>query len=127
MTHDIFHDRPAGSDPLAPVTAEQLARQQAIRQLERKRRFWAGTVAATASMILLVVIWATTEYRNAGGWPAHGFSQSSGIHDVWNFWIIYPLGAWVLLTAVGAWFVYVRRPISEGDISREIQRQGQRR
>jgi hypothetical protein len=127
MTHDISHDTPTGSDPLAPATSELLDRQQAIRQLERNRRFWISTVAATASMILLVVIWATSEYHNAGGWPAHGFSQSSGIHGVWNFWIIYPLGAWVLLTAVGAWFVYGRRPISESDIRREIQRQDQRR
>jgi len=126
MTHDIFHDTPAGSDPGVPATGGQLARQQAIKQIERRRRFWVSTVAATASMILLVVIWATSEYHNAGGWPVHGFSQSSGIHDVWNFWIIYPLGVWVLLTAVGAWFVYRHRPISESDIRREMERQGQR-
>ncbi|HYA50586.1 MAG TPA: 2TM domain-containing protein [Streptosporangiaceae bacterium] len=126
MTHDIFHDTPAGSDPGAPATSGQLARQQAIKQIERRRRFWVSSVAATASMILLVVIWATSEYHNAGGWPVHGFSQSSGIHDVWNLWIIYPLGVWVLLTAVGAWFVYQHRPISESDIRREMQRQGQR-
>ena len=29
----------------------------------------------------------------AGGWPTQGFSQSSGIPNVWNFWIIYPVGA----------------------------------
>jgi nucleotide-binding universal stress UspA family protein len=44
-------------------------------------------------MVLLTVIWALTEYHNAGGWPTQGFSQSSGIHDVWNSWIIYPATA----------------------------------
>ena len=30
----------------------------------------------TAGMAILVIIWAFTEYHNAGGWPTHGFSQS---------------------------------------------------
>ena len=78
-------------------------------------------------MIILVVIWAFAEYHNAGGWPASGFSQSSGIPNVWNYWIIYPAIAWVLITAAGAWFVYVHKPVSEGEIQREIERQaGQR-
>ena len=61
--------------------------------------------------------------NSAGGWPTHGFSQSSGIHDVWNLWIIYPLIAWVLATAAHAWFVYGHKPISESEIRREIERQ----
>ena len=47
-------------------------------------------------MILVVFIWATSEYHNAGGWPANGFGQSSGTPNVWNYWIIYPLIAWAL-------------------------------
>jgi hypothetical protein len=127
MTHDTFHDTHADSDPNVLATGGQLARQQAIKQIERKRRFWGGTIVAGVGMVLLVVIWATSEYHNAGGWPADGFSQSSGIHDVWNYWIIYPLGAWVLLTAASAWFVFGHKPISESEIRREIERQGQRR
>jgi hypothetical protein len=64
-----------------------------------------------------------TEYRNAGGWPVNGFSQSSGIHHVWNFWIVYPIGAWVFLTAAFGWDVYRRRSISESAIKREMERQ----
>jgi 2TM domain len=127
MTHDTFHDTHADSDPNAPATGGQLARQQAIKQIERKRRFWGGTIVAGVGMVLLVVIWATSEYHNAGGWPADGFSQSSGIHDVWNYWIVYPLGVWVLLTAASAWFVFGHKPISESEIRREIERQGQQR
>jgi len=127
MTHDIFHDTPTDSGSDAPATGGQLARQQAIKQIERKRRFWGGTIVAGVAMILLVAIWAISEYHNAGGWPTQGFSQSSGIHDVWNFWIIYPLGAWMLLTAASAWFVFRHKPISESEIRREIERQGQRR
>ena len=78
MLHDISHDTPTQRRPDAPAGRGQLARQQAIRQIERKRRFWAGTVG-TLGMIILVVIWALAEYHNAGGWPTGGFSQSSGI------------------------------------------------
>ena len=123
MLHDIPQGMPADSSSNDPAGSEQLARQQAIKQIERKRRFWATTVAAAVGMIVLVVIWATSEYHNAGGWPVDGFSQSSGIHDVWNYWIVYPFGAWVLLTAASAWFVYGHKPISEGEIKREIERQ----
>jgi hypothetical protein len=67
------------------------------------------------------------EYHNAGGWPTRGFSQSSGIHDVWNYWIIYPAIAWVLLTAGDAWWTFGRKPVSEAEIKHEMDRQaGQR-
>jgi hypothetical protein len=68
----------------------------------------------------LIAIWAITEYHNAGGWPTQGFSQSSGIHDVWNFCIVYPVGAWLAILATRAWYVYMRKPITERDIEREI-------
>lgn len=103
--------------------AEQLAREQAIKQIERKRRFWTGAAWSGIGMLILVIIWAMAEYHNAGGWPAQGFSQSSGIHDVWNYWIAYPLGAWVLLLVAGAWGVYRPKTISESQIKREMERQ----
>ena len=78
MSH-VIHDSPTDHSPDAPADGDQLARQQAIRQIERRRRFWISTVSLTVGMAILVVIWAVSEYHNAGGWPVHGFSQSSGI------------------------------------------------
>jgi len=127
MSHDVAHDKPAGSDSNALVTSEQFARQQAIRQIERRRHFWVRATIGIIAMIILVVIWAFSEYHNAGGWPTNGFSQSSGIHDVWNYWIIYPAIAWVLLTAGDAWRTFGRKPISENEIKREIDRQARLR
>jgi len=63
-------------------------------------------------MLILVIIWAMSEYHNAGGWcqrPTQGFSQSSGIHDMWNYWIVYPLGAWVLILVAAAGPAGLRR------------------
>ena len=125
---NILHDTPTGTGPDAPPSSEQLARQQAIKQIERKRRFRISAAWSAIGMVTLVAIWAMAEYHNAGGWPTQGFSQSSGIHDVWNFWIVYPLGAWMLLLAAHGWFVYGNKPVSESEIKREIERQaGSRR
>jgi hypothetical protein len=123
MLHDTPHGLRRDGDANTPASGEELARQQAIVQIERRRRFWIGTVGGIVVMILLVVIWATAEYHNAGGWPTAGFSQSSGIPHEWNYWIIYPAIAWVLGTAVYAWRVFGRKPISETEIKREMDRQ----
>jgi 2TM domain len=120
---NVIHDSPTHIGSNAATGSEQLARQQAIKQIERRRHFRISAAASGIGMIILVAIWALSEYHNAGGWPTHGFSQSSGIHDVWNFWIIYPLGAWVLILAAHGWFVYGHKPISESDIKREMERQ----
>ena len=125
--HDIPHDTPADSGPGAPATTGQLARQQAIKQIERRRRFWITAAMSTLLMVILVIIWAMTEYHNAGGWPTQGFSDSSSIPNVWNYWIIYPAIAWALFLAAHALLVFRNRPISETEIKREIDRQaGQR-
>jgi hypothetical protein len=122
MSH-VTHDSPADHSPDAPANGDQLARQQAIRQIERRRRFCISTTWSGIAMVILVAIWAISEYHNAGGWPVDGFSQSSGIHEVWNFWIVYPLGAWLLIVAAHAWAVFGNKPISESEIKREIERQ----
>jgi len=110
-------------DGNAPAEADQPVREQAIKQIERRQRFKVRTAISGVGVLLIVAIWAITEYYNAGGWPTQGFSQSSGIHDVWNIWIIYPILAWLFITAAAAWDVYLRKPISEREIQKEIERQ----
>jgi len=106
---------------------DDLERKQAVARIERKSHFHIELVVAGVGLVILVAIWATSEYHNAGGWPTQGFSQSSGIHDVWNYWIIYPVVAVALIVAARAWSVYGHKPIAESEISREIERQAGRR
>jgi len=73
---------------------DELARQEAIKQIERKRRY-------------------LDRHRRV----------HRGIPNVWNIWIIYPAMAWLFLTAVGGLIAYLRKPISESQIRREIERQ----
>jgi len=121
---DTISERDASAGSGAAARADEFARQEAIKQIERKRRYWISTAASTGGMLILAAIWAITEYHNAGGWPTQGFSQSSGIPDVWNIWIIYPALAWAFLTLVGGLIAYLRKPITESQIRHEIERQG---
>ena len=77
MVHDISHDKLAGSDLTTPATTAQLARQQAIQQIQRRRRFWISTITWAVIMFLVVVSWAFSEYHNTGGQPTGGFTMSS--------------------------------------------------
>ena len=121
-------DTPERSDysvqggPDGPGSADDPQRRAAIRQIQRRRRFQLGVVMASLAMLVVVVIWAIAEYQNAGGWPTNGFSQSSGIHDTWNYWIIYPFIAYLVFVAARAWVFYGRKPISEREIEREMKR-----
>ena len=105
-----------------PLLESTPVREVAIKEIERKRRFLTRAVIGGALIVMLVVIWAISEYHNAGGWPTHGFSQSSSIPHVWNIWIIYPVMPISLILGVDAWFTYFRKPISEREIQREVNR-----
>lgn len=118
--------RPAVPDAVH-ATGDELARQQAIKQIERRRHFHIELAVSGVAVLVLIAVWASSEYHNADGWPTHGFSQSSGLHDVWNLWIIYPLLAWLLWVVARGWSVHGRRPISEDEITREIERRHGRR
>jgi protein-S-isoprenylcysteine O-methyltransferase Ste14 len=106
-----------------PETANgQGLRDLAISYIQRKRRFQGRALAYGAISLVLTVVWAVSEYSNAGGWPSSGFSQSSSIPHTWNIWIIYPLLGLVLALVIDAWNTFGRKPISERDIEREVDR-----
>jgi hypothetical protein len=93
MSSDV-HGLSADSGSNSFNDSGDVARQQAIDQIGRRRRFQRTAVISVLGMVLLVVVWAVSEYNNADGWPTNRFSQSSSIYHVWNMWIIYPLVAW---------------------------------
>jgi len=105
-----------------PERDDAEVRQLAVEQIERKRRFEMRAFAAAVVCAFLVVVWVVSEYNNAGGWPTNGFSNSSSIPHVWNDWIIYPLIAIGLGVAIDAWNTYRRKPITEAEIKREMDR-----
>jgi hypothetical protein len=121
---DDTTDHEVSREGEGPTDEDERTRSEAIKQIERRRHFHVELAGAAIGLIVLVAIWATSEYHNAGGWPTQGFSQSSGIHDVWNYWIVYPVIAVALVLGVRAWMVYGHKAITEDEIAREIERQG---
>jgi 2TM domain-containing protein len=120
--HQTTDETPPVSDSSPPIPGDEQLREMAVKQIKRKRRFYRRAVSCAAVGIFLVIIWAISEYNNAGGWPTDGFSQSSSIPHVWNIWIIYPVLGLGVFLAIDAWNTFARKPISEGEIRREMNR-----
>lgn len=121
-TQQITNGPPPVVEPKLPVRGEDEVRELAVKQIERKRHFQMRAFSGAVVSVVLVIIWAIAEYNNAHGWPTNGFSQSSGIYHVWNYWIIYPLIVIALGIAIDAWNTFRRKPISESEIRREMDR-----
>ena len=115
------NEKPAVIDSSLVTGSEQGVRELAVKQVERTRGY-TRAFSAAAVAVVLVIIWAITEYNNAGGWPTNGFSQSSGISHTWNSWIVYPLIAIGLGVAIDASHTYRNKPITESEIRREMDR-----
>jgi hypothetical protein len=101
-------------------TQKRELRALALDRIRRRRNFITHLVATLAGAVLLSIVWATTEYSNAGGWPT-GFRTGRENRD-WDPWIMYPLAAGAVALAVHAWIAFGRRPPTEAEIAGEIRR-----
>ncbi len=84
------------------MTDDQDQRKQAIGRLQAKRGFAEHLAIYLIVNALLVVVWAFT-------WRGY-------------FWPIWPIAGWGIGVAMHGWGVFLRRPISEDDIRREMER-----
>ena len=101
---------------------EEQVRAMAIKQIEQERHFHKHVIQYSIVSIVLAIAWVISEYNNADGWPTKGFSESSGTPHVWNLWIIYPVVVLAALLAIEAWNTYRRKPITEREVRREMDR-----
>ena len=92
-------------DEVVDLTPEVL-REQAFRQV-KKRRDFRGHVFAF--LVVNIVLW--------GAWSINGIAS-----DSWDPWPLWVTLLWGLGLTLNAWDVYFRRPITEQDISREMDR-----
>jgi uncharacterized RDD family membrane protein YckC len=83
-------------------------RQQAIRRLRAKTGFKIHLFVYLAVSALLVVIWAFTTARL----PYPGSF----------FWPVFPILGWGIGVALHGYFVYRRRPYTEEQIQREMEK-----
>jgi hypothetical protein len=95
-------------------------RAAALDRIRRRRNFVTHVLAYLIGSLTLAIVWATTEYQNAGGWPT-GFRTGRQNHD-WEPWIMYPLIAGAIALGVHAWVAFGRRPATEWEVANEIER-----
>ncbi len=77
-------------------------RQEALARLKKRREFQNHLVAYIVINVAVWVIWATT----GAGYP-------------WPAWLT---GIWGIGLVLNGWDVYLRRPITNADVEREITR-----
>jgi 2TM domain-containing protein len=77
-------------------------RQEALARLKKRREFQNHLVAFGVINAAVWVIWATT----GAGYP-------------WPAWLT---GIWGIGLVLNGWDVYLRRPITNADVEREISR-----
>ncbi len=87
------------------VLSEENRREQAIERLKKKRDFKTHLVIYLAVNALLVGIWAASGTENF-------------------FWPVFVIFGWGIGLVANAWDVYGRRPISEEEVRREMDRLG---
>ncbi len=104
----------------AQASAGDPYRVLAIRHIERVRSFRHHVAVYVVGMPLVAGIWALTEYFNADGWPQR--LSDNGGQGTWNPWIFWVLVGWTIALAWHGLGTYFRKPASEQEIAREIER-----
>jgi len=106
-----------------PASEDEELRKFAARHLEHVRKFKLYLSAYVLSMLVLTPVWIATQYESADGWPEHLSSRSRYPGD-WDPWIIWvALIGFVVVAIAGLRAYYFdRRPTTEADIDREVER-----
>lgn len=107
-------------------------RTLAMERIYRLRRFKAHLVAFLLGLPLLGGVWVLTEYFEEHTWPSR-FASAPDVAGTWDPWFFFVAGIWAIIVAVhairtylgppiGPLGRYIRRPIPEGEIGREVRR-----
>lgn len=92
-------------DSDSEVIADDNRRELAVERLKKKRDFKTHLVIYLAVNALLVGVWAASGTENF-------------------FWPVFVIFGWGIGLVANAWDVYGRKPISEEEVRREMDRLG---
>ncbi len=119
---------PAEAAAAQPTTAQAAdangddatLRSLAVQHLERVRKFKLDLAVFLLGTVVIGAVWAITEYENSGGWP-HGIGSQGNPGD-WNPWFFWVVLGWGFLVGLDALKTYFRRPTTQAEIDREVER-----
>jgi 2TM domain len=100
---------------------ERALRELAVRQVERVRSFKLHAVTFVVGIVVLGGVWVLTEYFEEHSWPSR-FADSNDVAGTWSPWFFWAVGIWTLILGIHALKTFARRPPTQGEIEREIER-----
>ncbi|HEX6662877.1 MAG TPA: 2TM domain-containing protein [Gaiellaceae bacterium] len=109
----------------------------AIERIHRLRRFKLHLVVFALGLPTLGAVWVLTEYYEEHTWPSR-FASAPDVAGTWDPWFFFVAGIWFIILAVHALRTYfgpeigpigryIRRPVSQSELDREVARQQSRR
>jgi hypothetical protein len=107
-------------------------RALALEHVYRIRRFKLHLVAFAVGLPALTAVWVVTEYFEENTWPSR-FASDPDVAGTWDPWLFFVAGLWLiglvihalrtyLGPPVGPVGRYIRRPVSEDEIERQVKR-----
>lgn len=104
----------------------------AVEQIRRVRRFKLHLMTFAIGLPLIGVVWVLTEYFEEHTWPSR-FASAPDVAGTWDPWFFWVAGIWLVVLAIHALKTYfgsprglvsryVRRPPTEDEIDREMDR-----
>jgi 2TM domain len=133
-------DQPAAAErvpEMAEPHGEDTVRRLAIERIHRLRRFKVHLIAFGLGVPVLGAVWVLTEYFEEHTWPRR-FASAPDVAGTWDPWFFFVAGIWFIVLAIHALRAYlgprigplgryIRRPIAQPQLDREIERLKARR
>jgi hypothetical protein len=122
--------------PVAAPERRDSMRALAAERIYRVRRFKLHAIVFAVGLPFLGALWVLTEYFEEDTWPSR-FASDPDVAGTWDPWLFFVAGIWSIALVihglrtylgppVGPIGRYIRRPISESDLDREIERERSR-
>ena len=116
---------------------EDTLRALAIERIHRLRRFKLHLVAFALGIPILGGVWVLTEFYEEHTWPSR-FASAPDVAGTWDPWFFFFAGFWFIILAIHALRTYfgpsigpigryIRRPVTRGEVDREVERLKSRR
>jgi hypothetical protein len=120
--------------PQAPAEREHEnpLRSLARERIYRIRAFKLHLATFVVGLPALTALWVLTEYFEENTWPSR-FASDPDVAGTWDPWLFFVAGLWfigLVIHALRTYFGppvgpirrYIRRPVSEEEIERQVER-----